>query len=606
MFTNTDTTRNLDTAMTDSTATVTNPPPPCLVLNYEITGYPMFSVDDIYQEAERKVKEQSIDSEMHSTITISNAPLSPRPSTATSLASSGKYQKEMSLLRLIFILAVLSLALFIAAIDQTIVATATVKITEEFNALPLAPWLANAYLLSSTALQPSTGKLSDILGRTPMLLAGLVVFAIGSLICAVAHSMAVLLVGRAVAGVGSAAIIGLTLVIVADIVPLRKRGPYMAVFSLVFSFSSVVGPLLGGVFTDHVSWRWIFWISLPITGVVVVAIVFLLRLPKQQSQQSAWTKLKRIDYLGIVLLVGGLVALLLGLTLPSTSSDMPWNSAAVIGCLVSGIVILVAFGLVEWRVAKDPIIPLRLFRIRNVWLVFTATFFMGASLFTPIYYIPIYYNVVQNTSSTIAGIYLLPFVIGIMLTSIVTGFLVMKYGHYRPYIWSGTAVCAIGLGLLSLLDRQSGNAERICFLLIAGLGMGAFIQLSIITAQAAVKHADMATVTAVLTFFRSVGSVVGMAIMQTVLFVELKSNASELKSQYGNLSAIDEAVNSPSVIYSSSVDTDLRNALVDAYMSALHKVFVAMIPMGVLMFVFTVPLRHKRLASRIPKRKPST
>ncbi|KAJ2233928.1 hypothetical protein GGH97_005842, partial [Coemansia sp. RSA 475] len=175
-------------------------------------------------------------------------------------------QKELPLARLLLTVGVLSLALFLAAVDQTITATATVRISEEFNSLSLAPWLANAYLLSSTALQPITGKLSDIFGRTQMLVGGILVFAAGSLVCALSQSIAVLLVGRGVAGAGAAVIIGLTLVIVSDIVPMRKRGPYMAVFSLVFSASSVVGPLLGGLFTDHVTWRWIFWLSEPIAG----------------------------------------------------------------------------------------------------------------------------------------------------------------------------------------------------------------------------------------------------------------------------------------------------------------------------------------------------
>ncbi|KAJ1727770.1 hypothetical protein LPJ61_004403, partial [Coemansia biformis] len=215
--------------------------------------------------------------------------------------------KEMPLLRLLVIIGVLSLALFIAAIDQTIVATATVRISEEFDSLSLAPWLANTYLLSSTALQPITGKLSDILGRTQILLSGILVFAVGSVVCAVAKSITVLLVGRGIAGMGAAAIIGLTLVIVSDIVPMRKRGSFMAIFALVFSISSVVGPLLGGLFADRVSWRWIFWLSVPISGIVTIAILLLLRLPHQRQQgDSVWTKLKRIDYLGIALLVGGM------------------------------------------------------------------------------------------------------------------------------------------------------------------------------------------------------------------------------------------------------------------------------------------------------------
>ncbi|KAJ2684874.1 hypothetical protein IWW39_004647 [Coemansia spiralis] len=512
---------------------------------------------------------------------------------------------EMGLGRLLLTVAVLALALFIAAIDQTIVATATVRISEEFEALSLAPWLANAYLLSSTALQPSTGRLSDIFGRTPMLLLGLGVFAVGSLVCATAQSMGVLLAGRAVAGVGSAAIIGLTLVIVADIVPLRKRGPFMAVFSLVFSASSVLGPLLGGVFADHVSWRWIFWLSEPITGVVIVAVLFLLRLPRGKAPASAgsapsvWARLRRIDYLGMVLLVGGLLAVLLGMTLPSTA-NRPWHSPHVLLCLIGGCAVLAAFLFVEWRVAKDPIVPLRLFAVRNVAAMMAASFFMGACLFVPIYYIPVYYNVVQNTSSTIAGIYLLPFVIGITITSISSGLLVMKYGVYRPFMWGGTAVCTVGLGLLALLDRDSGLAARICYLLIAGLGIGSFIQLSLIAGQAAVDPMDMAATTAVLTFFRSIGSVFGMAVMQTIMYTTLRSTMEPIDKHYHvHHKVINASLNNPSLIYGDGVPEALQNEIIAAYMHSLHLVFLAMIPFGALMFLCTLPIEHKELARRL-------
>ncbi|KAJ2897728.1 hypothetical protein GGI21_000503 [Coemansia aciculifera] len=538
-------------------------------------------------------------------------------SSYSSSANISLNAEEMGLGRLLLTVAVLALALFIAAIDQTIVATATVRISEEFDSLSLAPWLANAYLLSSTALQPSTGRLSDIFGRTQMLLLGLGIFAVGSLICAVAQSMGMLLAGRAVAGIGSAGIIGLTLVIVADIVPLRKRGPFMAVFSLVFSASSVIGPLLGGVFTDHVSWRWIFWLSEPITAVVIVAVLFLLRLPKGKSASpatavpgsgisslSVWARLRQIDYLGIVLLVGGLLAVLLGMTLPSTTGHA-WRSPRVILCLVGGTVILAIFLFVEWRVAADPIVPLRLFGIRNVASMMAASFFMGACLFTPIYYVPVYYNVVENTSSTTAGIYLLPFVIGITITSISSGILVMKYGVYRPFMWGGTAVCSVGLGLLALLDQRSGLAMRIGFLLIAGLGIGAFIQLSLIAGQAAVDPKDMASTTAVLTFFRSIGSVFGMAVMQTIMYTTLRSTIEPIDERYHiHHKVIIASLNNPSLIYGAQVPETLRQDIIAAYMRSLHLVFLAMIPFGVLMFVCTLPLRHKELARRLQQAPP--
>ncbi|KAJ2771200.1 hypothetical protein IWQ56_001881 [Coemansia nantahalensis] len=225
---------------------------------------------------------------------------------------------------------------------------------------------------------------------------------------------------------------------------------------------------------------------------------------------------------------------------------------------------------------------------------------MGACMFTPIYYVPIYYIVVQHTSSTTAGIYLLPFVIGIMITSIGAGLLVLRYGRYRPYMWAGTAVCTVGLGLLGLLDTHSPMALRICVLLIAGLGIGPFIQLSLIAGQAAVPPEDMASTTAVLTFFRSVGSVFGMAVMQTIMSANLRHRLSPIEEQYpDNGHTISGSLDNPSIIYDQGVSDDLRAAIIDAYMHSLHLVFLAMIPFGAVMFLSTLFLKHIPLARRL-------
>ncbi|KAJ2710701.1 hypothetical protein H4R19_003619 [Coemansia spiralis] len=229
-----------------------------------------------------------------------------------------------------------------------------------------------------------------------------------------------------------------------------------------------------------------------------------------------------------------------------------------------------------------------------------ASFAMGGCMFTPIYYVPIYYIVVENTSSTTAGIYLLPFVVGIMITSISSGLLVMRYGRYRPFMWIGTAVCTVGLSLLALLNTETTLALRICVLLIAGLGIGPFIQLSLIAGQAAVPPEDMASTTAVLTFFRSVGSVFGMAVMQTIMSANLRHRLDPIKDQFSDNSNITQAsLNNPSVIYEPGVPADLRDAIIGAYMHSLHLVFLAMIPFGALMFLSTLPLKHIPLARRL-------
>ncbi|KAJ2398037.1 hypothetical protein GGI05_000325, partial [Coemansia sp. RSA 2603] len=298
----------------------------------------------------------------------------------------------------------LALTMLLASLDLTIVTTAIPKISEQFHALNEATWIATAYMLTTTALQPLYGRLSDTFGRVPTLIASIVVFIVGSGVCGGANSMGVLIFGRALQGVGGAGLMALVFIIISDVTTEEERPAYLGVLGAVWTIASVIGPVLGGVFSDKVTWRWAFYINLPISGVVLLIVVFFLRLP--QPQGSLWAKLKKVDFLGSLVLIGAVVMILLALTWGGNA--FPWKSARVICLLVFGVLLLGVFLVIEWKTPADPTVPLRMFKNRNVSVSVLGQFFMGVAMFVPMFFIPIWYTIVKHSGSISAGLHLLP------------------------------------------------------------------------------------------------------------------------------------------------------------------------------------------------------
>ncbi|KAJ2078978.1 hypothetical protein H4R24_004103 [Coemansia sp. RSA 988] len=380
---------------------------------------------------------------------------------------------SMSLQRRILTMSALSLSIFIGSLEQTIVAGSLPAIAEHFEALDSINWVATSFLLASTAMQPLYGRLSDIFGRIETLIAGLLVFLAGSAVSGAANSMGMLIGGRVIQGLGASALISLVMVIVSDISIERERAKITSVFAAIWATSSVLGPVLGGVFTQSDGgWRWVFYFSLPVGGMAGIFIVVFLQLPRPRD--SFWKKLRRIDFAGMVIMVGGMVMVLLALSFGG--KDHPWSSALVLCLLIFGIVVLVIFVLVEWKIPAEPIVPLRLFKNRNVGLALTQQIFMGATLFGPTYYIPIYFSVVKNSSSIVAGLYLLPYLLPITILSVATGFFVSKSGRYREPQWVGSAILTVGLCLLMLFDEKVTTGKAIGILIVSGIGMGILMQ----------------------------------------------------------------------------------------------------------------------------------
>ncbi|KAJ2079581.1 hypothetical protein H4R24_003676 [Coemansia sp. RSA 988] len=503
--------------------------------------------------------------------------------------NSGEAAVPMTQVRRIIVFISLAMTMLLGSLDLTIVTTAIPKIGEEFQALSDTSWIATAYMLTTTALQPLYGRLSDIFGRVPVLISAILLFLAGSAACGWAQSMGVLIFGRVIQGIGGAGLFALVFIIISDVTSEEERPAYLGLLGAVWSIASVVGPVLGGVFSDKATWRWAFWLNLPVSGVVLIIIVLLLRMPIPRD--SFWEKLKQVDILGSLVLVGAVVMLLLALTWGGKT--FPWKSARIICLLVFGVVLIVVFLLIEWKVAIEPTVPMSLLRIRNVWLTVSSQFFIGIAMFAPMFFIPIWYTIVKNSSAISAGLHLLPYLLSLSLVSIFSGFIVMKTKRYRELIIIGTAIYVLGAGLLIMFDEGTNMGEQIGFMLIMGFGLGFNIQNVLTVVQTASPRKYMAASTTLLMFMRVLGSSLGIAILQSILQNAIIPKLDLLSSQHPQYANVfTAALNDQSAIYKSGLPDDIRDELVHYYVLAMQKVFIATVPFAAVGFFLTLPLEH--------------
>ncbi|KAG0291755.1 hypothetical protein BGZ96_004871 [Linnemannia gamsii] len=489
---------------------------------------------------------------------------------------------------LIIVFVGLTLGVFLAALDQTIVSVCTTKIANDFKALNDVAWIGTSYLLTATAFQPLYGRFSDIFGRKSVFLFAITVFLGGSALCGASQNMTMMIVSRGVSGIGAGGIMSMVMIIITDLVAPRERGKYQGIIGAVFGLSSIIGPLLGGVFTDHASWRWAFFINLPIGAITLVVVVKLLHFPRVKG--SLIEKLKRIDFLGALSLVAGLVLLLLALNWGG--STHPWNSGIIIGLLCGGAAVILVFLLIEWKQAIEPIMPFHLFKTRTNVACLSSAFFLGAVFFIIMFYMPLYFQIVRLRSATAAGLEMLPIVAGLLIASILSGFMISKWGQYRPFIWTGFALMTTGCGLLTLLEVDSGRGPQIAYMLIVGLGIGFCMQTILLAIQSAVPLKDMAVATANLTFFRTVGQVIGIAIAGTVFNNKVKSGFAPLLAIYPGI----EAVASNSSL-AASFGPEVEKVILEVYMAAIRNALIVGVPFGVLGFLCSLFIVHNKLRS---------
>lgn len=412
------------------------------------------------------------------------------------------------------ILAGLMLGMFLGALDQTIVATAIRTIADDLNGLSAQAWVTTAYLITSTITTPIYGKLGDLYGRKKLFLFAITIFILGSFLCAFAQSMYMLAAFRAFQGLGAGGLFTLVLAIIGDLVPPRERAKYTGYFMATFATSSVLGPVIGGLFAGAptilglTGWRWVFMVNVPIGIFALVVISRTLQIP-------AFRREARIDWWGAITLVIGLVPLL---TVAEQGREWGWGSGKSLTAYAIGILGLAAFVFAEWKMDNDALIPLRLFKIRAASVTIVASVIVGMAMFGGITVLPLYLQIVHGASPMVSGFEMLPMVAGMMIAAITSGQLTARTGRVRPFPIIGTAIAAIGLFLLHWISADSHLWLVMIFMFIVGIGIGNCMQPLTIIVQNAVPPQEIGVATSAATFFRQVGGTMGVAIFLSILF----------------------------------------------------------------------------------------
>ena len=491
---------------------------------------------------------------------------------------------ELSRRETLIVVAGLMVGLSLAALDGTIVATALPTIVGDLGGLDQLSWVVTSYLLASTAATPLFGRLSDLYGRRRLFQVAIIIFIVGSMLAGVSQTMLQLILARGVQGVGGGGVMAMCFSIIGDIIPARERGRYTGFFTATFAAASVAGPLLGGFFVDTLTWRWIFYINLPLGLVALVVTSHVLRRVPFRRQDH------RIDFLGAALMVAAVSSTML--VAVWGGAEYAWSSGVITGLASAAVILTVAFVVWEGRV-EEPILPLRLFGNSVAAVCFAISFLLGAVMFAATSFLPLFLQIVTGASATNSGLLIVPLMGGLTIASIITGRRITATGRYRIYPIVGTALCTVGVALLSQMGTDTSRLYSSASMAIVGYGVGMTMPTLSLAAQNAVSGRDLGVVTSATTFFRSLGGALGVALFGAVLTA--RTNA-ELDRQLpvGTLIDRDTLLSSPEKIR--KLPAELAGPVTDAIAEGVTAAFVVAVPVvaaafGFAWFLREVPLR---------------
>lgn len=511
------------------------------------------------------------------------------PASSASLAPEGV--PDLSHRQIMVIIAGLITGMMLAALDQSIVGTALPRIVSDLGGLNHLAWVVTAYLLTSTAVTPLWGKISDLYGRRIIFQTAIIIFLIGSALCGLAQSMPQLIAFRAIQGIGGGGLMAIAFAIIGDVIPARERGRYQGYFGAVFGVSSIAGPLLGGWLTDAVSWRWIFYINLPLGLFALVITSMALKMPVVKRDH-------KIDYLGASVIVAAVTSLLLYLNW--AGEHYGWFDLRALAFVIASLILSVAFVFIEIKVASEPIIPMRLFR-NPIFSVGNAfSFLVGFAMFGGAIYLPLFFQTVMGMSPTRSGLAMLPMVAGMFSMSITSGLLITKTGKYKIFPIIGCCILIAAMFLLSTIQYDTAYWLVAIFAFLFGIGLGLAMMTIVTPVQNAIEFRDMGVATSTITFLRSLGGAIGVALFGAIMNSRLVTYLSEeLGSQVSALSGGE--INTNDVQAIQTLPEPVRTEVLTAYTHAITDIYLLSIPIIVVALIVVLFLKEIPLRTRMPE-----